>query len=96
VERLLIDTRHLVAWLRRFVTAPWPLIAREVWRDRYAIAGDLRLQYMDLRKPEAYDFESPLVDAMLAGNELFSPAQLPPRYRLAIRVRLAGSRNQGR
>ncbi|MGH7515623.1 MAG: hypothetical protein ACREOQ_22190, partial [Gemmatimonadales bacterium] len=45
---------------------------------------------------EAYDLRSPQVELLLSGSEQFSPAQLPPRYQLAITVRSAGVRNQGR
>jgi hypothetical protein len=62
-----ISIEQFSTWLRRFLTAPWTLIASEAWRDRYATAGDLRLQFMDLRKPPRRDpgrLQSVLGDAL--------------------------------
>lgn len=59
--------RRLGEWLRRFLTAPWPLIFREAWYDRNAKWGDLQLMFMDIRKSPNHDphtLEKTLTDAL--------------------------------
>ena len=37
--------------MRAFVRLPWLTLLKEAWTDRYATAGDLRLEFMDIRRP---------------------------------------------